>query len=162
MDVNVRLSTDRERLFEAFVASEGSRLRRALVARYGVEVGNDVANDALTHAWSRWSVVESMSNPVGYLYRVAQSAARPHWRWRRRVALVPADDRIEASLLDGEVFTALARLSHEQRVAVLLVHGYGYSYAEVASVLGVGVIAVNNYVHRGVARLRNQLEDRNG
>lgn len=73
--------------FDAFAAGDGERLRRVLVARYGVEIGNDVCADALAYAWEHWERVGPMDNPVGYLYRVAQSASRRHRRWRQRPQL---------------------------------------------------------------------------
>jgi DNA-directed RNA polymerase specialized sigma24 family protein len=54
----------------------------------------------------------------------------------------------------------LGGLNHEQRVSVLLVHGYGYSYGDVAEVLGVSVAAVTNHVHRGLVALRKELGGR--
>ncbi|MGE0878529.1 MAG: RNA polymerase sigma factor [Acidimicrobiia bacterium] len=140
--------------YERFVIEHGPRLRRALVARFGVEIGIEVANDALAQAWARWAEVSTMQNPIGYLFRIAQSAARPHFRWRSRVSLVPPTDRTEFDRYDDGLIDALARLSDAQRVAVLLVHGHGYSYAEVADVLGVSTSAVTNHVHRGLTALR--------
>ncbi|MEO8695965.1 MAG: sigma factor-like helix-turn-helix DNA-binding protein [Acidimicrobiales bacterium] len=46
----------------------------------------------------------------------------------------------------------------DHRVAVLLVHGYSFTYREVAALLGVSEAAVTNYVHRGLTRLRSILE----
>ena len=43
-------------------------------------------------------------------------------------------------------------------MAVLLVHGYGFSYREVAEVLDVSEAAVTNHVHRGLRKLRSRLE----
>ena len=160
IDLRSSLPVPRTAEFEAFVGSDGSRLRRALVARFGVDVGNEVANDALAHAWSRWSTVAVMSNRVGYLYRVGQSAARRHWRWRRGVVLAEVEDRGELDRYDDGLFDALGGLNHDQRVAVMLVHGYGYSYGDVAEILGVSVAAVTNHVHRGLGSLRKQLGGR--
>ena len=42
--------------------------------------------------------------------------------------------------------------------AVVLVHMYGFSYREVADVIGASDAAVTNYVHRGLKRLRDVLE----
>ena len=156
-DLRASLPVPRSAEFEAFVDSDGCRLRRALVARFGVDVGNEVTNDALAHAWSQWATVGVMSNRVGYLYRVGQSAARRYWRWRRGVVLAEVDDRGELDRYDDGLFDALGGLNHEQRVAVLLVHGYGYSYADVADVLGVSVAAVTNHVHRGLGSLRKKM-----
>jgi DNA-directed RNA polymerase specialized sigma24 family protein len=143
--------------FERFMAGEGLRLRRALVARFGVDVGNEVANDALAHAWEHWAEVATMPNRVGYLYRVAQSAARRHWRWQRRVQLSTPDDRTHLDRYDDGLLDALGALTHPQRVAVLLVHGHGYRYADVAEVLGISTAAVTNHVHRGLQALRRHL-----
>src|SRR5690242_14275149 len=77
--------------FAAFAQREGTRLRRVLVAHYGVELGADAAADALRYGWEHWDRVGSMTNPVGYLYRVAQSSVRRQRRWHR-VAPFPSSD----------------------------------------------------------------------
>lgn len=146
--------------FDAFVANEGERLRRALVARYGVDTGNDVCADALAYAWQHWRRVEPMENPIGYLYRVAQSASRRHRRWRQRPNLPPERSRVDAST-DIDLGAALARLKPVQRTCVVLVHIYDWSYDDVAATLGVTGASVRNHLHRGITRLRGLLEDPN-
>jgi RNA polymerase sigma factor (sigma-70 family) len=145
--------------FTTFFADERARLRRALVAAYGVEIGTDVTNDALAWAWEHWDRVEKMDQPLGYLYRVGQSAARRHHRWRRPMdwpTEVLDPDPSDAGLrLDG----ALAQLTPRQRTAALLVHGHGWSYAEVAEATSVSVNSVRNDLHRAMKRLRRQLEN---
>jgi DNA-directed RNA polymerase specialized sigma24 family protein len=151
--------------FEGFMSSSGGRLRQAFVARYGVEIGNEVANEAFVVAWERWSDVSNMGNPTGYLYRVGQSAARPYWRRRRTELAFPIGDGFVGHAgadVDVELFAALARLSAEQRTAVLLVHGHRYTYAEVSDVLGLPVTSVTNHVHRGMRRLRRLLGAHDG
>jgi DNA-directed RNA polymerase specialized sigma24 family protein len=147
--------------FEGFVTSEGSRLRQALIARFGVDVGSEVQREALAWAWEHRDQVRGMTNPVGYLYRVAQSASRSHLRWSRRVLLV---DSSEATLsedrrVDLDLVAALGALRSDQRIAVTLVHAYGWSYAEVADLLRISVAATTNHVHRGLRKLRKVLED---
>jgi DNA-directed RNA polymerase specialized sigma24 family protein len=66
--------------FEDVAAEAEPRLRRALVARYGVELGNDLCSDALAYGWEHRDRVGAMTNPIGYLYRVAQSSARRYHR----------------------------------------------------------------------------------
>lgn len=80
--------------FDRFVAGDGERLRRVLVAQFGVEVGNEIHADALVYAWEHRDRLAGMTNPVGYLYRVARSASRRHRRWRRAVVL-PVERRPE-------------------------------------------------------------------
>ena len=53
---------------------------------------------------------------------------------------------------------ALNTLSERQRVAVVLVCGFGWQLREVADLLGVKTTTVQNHVERGLARLRLDLE----
>src|SRR5436190_20051730 len=68
--------------FERFVAITGNRLRVALVARYGVDVGVEACADALAYAWEHWHRVNAMDNAAGYLFRVGQTSARRQGRWQ--------------------------------------------------------------------------------
>lgn len=139
--------------FTAFVAEVEPRLRRALVALRGPELGRDATAEALAWAWGNWAQVTSMENPAGYLYRVGSSRTRP-----RRPALLP----VVSASFDGSAFEpglgpALARLSERQRAAVVLVHGCGWTHQEVADALGVSRSSVGTHVDRAMARLREEL-----
>jgi RNA polymerase sigma factor (sigma-70 family) len=131
-----------------------------LVARFGVETGSEAFADAMAYAWEHRNRLSEMKNPLGYLYKVGLSRARPHLRWRQRTVLLENDRSQDVREHDIDLIDAFARLSAPQRVAVVMVHGYGATYAEVAEVLGVSVAAVTNHVHRGLRRLRGFLEDR--
>ncbi|MGH1490332.1 MAG: RNA polymerase sigma factor [Acidimicrobiales bacterium] len=50
-------------------------------------------------------------------------------------------------------------LKPDQRVAIVMVHGHGHSYAEAAEVLGVPITTVSNHLNRGLGRLRQYLEE---
>lgn len=136
-------------------------VRRALVSRYGPDIGAECTSEA-----ARWAVehpqrLTALDNPAGYLFRVGQTAARRLLRWRHRTfewtnETQPFED---GEPLDDELFDALRQLSLDHRTAVLLVHGYGFTYRDVAEVLDVSEAAVTNYVHRGLKRLRKLLED---
>jgi RNA polymerase sigma factor (sigma-70 family) len=145
--------------FAQFVAVDAPRLRQVLVARYGHEVGGEAFAEAIAWAWEQRDRLENMANPVGYLYRVGQSATRRHHRWTRNVSLIDADRPVAAEPPDEDLLRALATLKHAQRVAVVLVHSHGWSYGEVAEVLDVSTDAVRNHVHRGLRRLRALLEE---
>ena len=49
---------------------------------------------------------------------------------------------------------ALAELTERQRLAVGLVHGYGWTLREVAELCGLRVTTVQNHLERGLAHLR--------
>lgn len=134
------------------------RLRRALVARYGIDLGTEAAADAIAWGVEHTERLAALENPSGYLYRVGQSAVRRHLRAGRAPLRFPAEEMPGETDLPGDVFEELKGLKPEQRVAVLLVHGYGFTYREVAEVLSVSEAAVTNHVHRGMKRLRRRLE----
>ena len=144
--------------FEHFVAATGSRLRVALVARYGVEVGVDACADALAYAWEHWPRVGTMTNPAGYLYRVGQTSARRQARWGR-VPAFPAERSGDAAAEGSDGLEhLLAKLDERQRVAVVLAHVYEWSYADIAGLLDVSVATVRNLIHRGMTTLRRTTE----
>lgn len=53
---------------------------------------------------------------------------------------------------------ALAELSEQQRLAVVLVHGFGWTMREVAELTGTKVPTIQTHLDRGLARLRTYLE----
>ncbi len=143
---------EEEDAFDRFVERVEPRLRRAMVVLRGPEDGADAAAEALMWAWEHWAEVSQMQNPAGFLYRVGQTKSRS----RRRGLLpvrVPEDARFEPGLSP-----ALAKLSDAQRTAVVLVHGFAWTYQEVADALGVSKSSVGTHVSRGMARLRHELE----
>lgn len=143
---------------ESWIVATGETLRRALVARNGLVDGSDAAAAAVAWAWEHRGELATMTNPAGYLYRVGQSSLRRRrLRDRRHTTLVPDAVSREMPEFDDALFTALSRLSAAQRVAVVMVHMYGFSYCDVAAVLAVSESAVTNHVHRGLSRLRRLL-----
>jgi RNA polymerase sigma factor (sigma-70 family) len=143
--------------FEAFVRGAEPRLRRALVAAYGFEDGRDATAEALAYAWEHWARVRDMPNAAGYLFRIAQSSAARGRRWHRRPPsllnhLSGSEHEFEPGLPK-----ALASLSERQRIAVVLVHGFGYTMREVADLTGVKITTVQNHLERGLRRLRDRL-----
>jgi RNA polymerase sigma factor (sigma-70 family) len=144
---------DGEAGFKAFVAYCEPRLRNALMATYGTERGREATAEALAACWERWEEVRLMTNPVGWCYRSGQSRTRD--RKSRPVHFRPehADPWVEPGLR-----AALAKLPRRQRVAVVLVHGYGLTVNEVAALLGIRATSVRTHVSRGLASLRGTLK----
>jgi len=157
-DTAMSATDDQSARFTAFVVATEPRLRRALVAAYGAEVGRDAAADALTWAWEHFERVEAMRNPGGYLYRVGQSAAK-----RSRRGHVSKDLRLvgperEAGLApEPGLSAALTELSPRQRTAVLLIDGWGCTQREAAETMGCRISTVRVHQRRGIARLRESL-----
>jgi DNA-directed RNA polymerase specialized sigma24 family protein len=148
------VSDEREEEFRRFFNEAEPRLRRALVAAYGTDRGREATAEALAYAWEHWDRVQEMGNAVGYLYRVGQSRTRP----RRVRRLFDRGHHAGDPVVEPALPAALAALSERQRVAVVLVHGFGWTLAEVAEVTGLRVTTVQNHVTRGLDHLRRKLE----
>jgi len=147
-----------DRRFARFIEPAAVTLRRALVARNGVEDGCDATAEAIAWAWEHRGEVEAMANPLGYLFRVGQSSLRRERRIRARHGELRVEPYLEPGApFDHDLFAGLRRLTDDQRTAVVLVHMYGFSYREVADVLDVSEAAVTNHVYRGLQRLRRLL-----
>jgi RNA polymerase sigma-70 factor, ECF subfamily len=144
------------------VVAAQPRVLEALVARYGPEVGGEATDEAVAWALAHTDRLGDVRNLVAYLYRVGQSKARPSLRWRARRADPLADDVIVATdvrPIDPSLVDALRKLTPDQRAAVLLVHAYGWTIAEVADLRGVAVTAVTNHLRRGLIALRKHLPE---
>lgn len=77
---------------------------------------------------------------------------------RSRSRRCPASRRRRSPSGDEPLVAALAALTFHQRVAVVLVHGYGYRLAEAADVLGCTVSTLRNHLARGLEHARRELE----
>jgi RNA polymerase sigma-70 factor (ECF subfamily) len=143
-------------------------------------VGPDVAEDATQEAFLRLLKhprLEELEISVSYLLRVVQNILRR--RHTRTVRLreilerevVPAEKRkaggikpvyerpqSRASIQQVDLDRAMNRLSDDERDTIRLVVCEGLSYAEAARSLGVSVTTVNNWRHRGLARLRGVID----
>jgi DNA-directed RNA polymerase specialized sigma24 family protein len=146
--------------FEAFIADAQVKLRRALVSRYGVDLGVEACSEATAWAWANRDRLLAMANPVGYLYRVGQTAVRNETRFHRAPLFPREGADPEMPVVDQGLHEALTRLTPDQRAAVMLVHAHGYRYAEAADLLDIPVSTLKNHLHRGGRRLRKLLEQR--
>lgn len=140
--------------FTEFVRDVEPRLKHALVAAFGTEVGMEATRDALAVGWERWEQVRTKANPAGYLFGVGRNKARR--RIRRQVAF-PAPPSTREPWVEPALPEAFRRLSERQRVAVLLLYGYEWTHAEVAALMGVSVSTVEQHAARGMAKLRRAI-----
>jgi len=111
----------------------------------------------------------------GWLYRIVLNVYRNRRRIRKLATVsldAPEADALLAGADDGskqpeavlergegshELAVQIAALPHHLRIAVVLRHVEGLSYAEIATILGQPIGTVKANVHRGVRLLRQAL-----
>ena len=76
--------------FTEFVKLTEPRLRHALTAMFGTEVGKEMAAESLGYGWEHWDRIRVMANPAGYLYTVGRDRGR-RLITRRRPVFLPVD-----------------------------------------------------------------------
>ena len=140
--------------FESFVCTTEPRLRDALSATLGTDAGREATADALAYAWEHWDRVGAMENPAGYLYRVGRNRGRR--ALQHRVVLMPVATE-HAPWIEPGLPAALASLSEQQRVVVMLVHCFEWTLGEVAGLLDLSKSTVQSHAERGLNRLRSRL-----
>ena len=136
------------------------RWATALVGRR--DVAEDLAQDALERTGRRLS---ELDEPAAYLRRSVVNACRSWHRSDRRELrrirrVTPADEATgpsEISAPSREVLAALKMLPYPQRAAVVLRFWADWSDIDVATGLGCKPASVRVLVHRGIARLREEL-----
>ena len=139
--------------FTRFVKEMEPRLRHAFVAVLGQELGREATAEAMAYAWEHWEQVEGMENPAGYLYRVGRS--RTKTRRFRSLFLPGPQDRLPG--VEPGLPKALTGLSERQRVAVVMVHAYGWGREETAEMLDVSLSTLDSHLQRGLVKLRSAL-----
>lgn len=109
----------------------------------------------------------------GWLARITTNAFLDEMRRRKRRPTEPLPEHdperllplspepaeeLAGARLDEEIQAALARVSPEFRVVLVLSDVVGHSYAEIADELGVPIGTVRSRLHRGRAALREALD----
>jgi RNA polymerase sigma factor (sigma-70 family) len=147
--------------FGAFVSAHEARLRQAFTVLWGPAFGREVTVDVLSFAWEHWQRIESMENPVGYLFVVGRDRGRRGLQRRDRpvASLGDASDRDSGTLVEFEPALAglVEGLPIRERQVVMLVYGYQWSMREVGELLGVSKSTVQTHADRALTKLRSGL-----
>jgi RNA polymerase sigma-70 factor (ECF subfamily) len=152
--------------FGEFFEEHYRRLFHAMVLICGQKSeADDVAQGAFVCVLERWDRVKLMEDPVAYLFTVAlneqRSRSRRARRWAQRSLFTRQEpDGVSAvAIARADIGRALARLTEDQRTAVVLVDFAGLRSAEAADVLGIEPDAVRARLHRARTTLREGWND---
>ena len=142
--------------FEDFFHEVEPKLRAALVARHGSYRGREATAEALTWAWEHQDELPGIKSPLGYLYRVGTT--RTSSRHPFMAILHGREEQISFEpTFEPKLASLLGNLPRQQRVATVLVHGYGLTLKETAAFMGIKITSVQNHATRGLEKLRRGL-----
>ncbi len=140
--------------------------RYAYALTRDAEAGDDLVQDTLERALSRWRL-RAPDDLRAWLFAILRNRFIDGYRSaRRRGRDAPLEQAASASvpplgdamLGTRDILTALERLPEEQRSLLLLVSVEDLTYAEAAHVLGVPIGTVMSRLSRARERLRAMLD----
>jgi RNA polymerase sigma-70 factor (sigma-E family) len=153
--------------FDEFVAARlPALLRYAMVITGDHHVAEDVVQDALVRAQSRWSRIAATERPEAYVKRIVLNE---YLSWRRRLrttrsiptpdemieqAAGPMGDPTGAVAERDAVVALIAGLPPRQRAVLALRYYEGLSDAEIADLLGCAEATVRSHAARALTALR--------
>jgi RNA polymerase sigma-70 factor (ECF subfamily) len=155
---------------EALLAGMRPKLHRYCSRMVGSAIdGEDVLQDALIKAMEALQSVTSVTNPEGWLFRIAHNTALDFLRRRnRQEALRSAEevemiadqlDDVEARQIAATSLRTFMRLPVAQRSSVILMDVLGCSLVEVCDIMDFSLPAVKAALHRGRTQLREFAEE---
>jgi DNA-directed RNA polymerase specialized sigma24 family protein len=147
--------------FEEFYRDQRVPVGRALALTLrDAALAAEAVDEAMARAYQRWSRVQALDNPGGWVYRVGLNWSRSILRRALRPAPVWVTDSgamIDGTGLDPTIDRALAQLSIEHRAVVVCRLLIGYSEAQTAVALGLRPGTVKSRLARATARLQSLL-----
>jgi RNA polymerase sigma-70 factor (ECF subfamily) len=142
---------------ERLYREDGARLWRALVAFSG---DREVASDAVAEAFAQAIGREShLRDPQRWVWRAAFRIAAGELKDRRGFRAPIADQSYEMEEPPATLVAGLARLSPNQRAALVLHYYAGYPTKEIAGIIGSSPATVRVHLSQGRKRLRRILEE---
>jgi len=139
--------------FAVLVDKYEAPLREFLARMGGADLADDIAQDAFVKAWRAAGQYDGRARYSTWLTRIA---------WRCRIDALrrarPAEPEAEpVAAADGEraeVNDMLSRLGVNERAALVLCEGHGWTHAEAADLLGMPLGTLKSTVARAKAKCR--------
>lgn len=159
------ITVSTEETFESLYRREYPGLVAVATALSGTfEDGEDVVQDTMVKALTRWNTLRRFERPGAWCHRVLVNSCRSRWRRRRTETRYLARLRREEPTAAGpsvEViafWSAVRRLPERQRLVVALHYAGDRSVAEVASILDVPEGTVKSDLSRARAALTQEMD----
>jgi RNA polymerase sigma factor (sigma-70 family) len=145
--------------FEVFYRDRWQRIYRAVaVAIKDSDLAKEAVDEAMTRAYERWRIVSTMSNPEGWVFRVAMNWATSRLRRRGlRVRELATPGVTYQPEPEPGLVVAVRSLPRRQRDVVIARCLLDMSEVDTAEALGIPVGTVKSRLNRGLARLKEAL-----
>lgn len=142
--------------FSALYRDHRDRLRRTAYLMVGqAAVAEEIVHDAFVRVHDRWDRLDA---PGAYLRRTVVNLCLA---WRQRDTMARERLPRPPAALDppeiDETWDRLARLSREQRVAVVLRYYEDLPMDEIARIMGCRTATVRTRIHRALTSLRKEM-----
>ena len=153
--------------YEAFVRRHFHPLERSLsLITLDAGLAADAAQDAFLRLYLRWADVDTLEDPVAWLYRVGINRCYDYRRQLKRAARL--FDRLAAQAgsdeqggqwsPDAGFVSLVKRLPRQQRVATVLFYQADLSTKEIARTMQISESAVKSHLQRARETLRPLVE----
>jgi RNA polymerase sigma factor (sigma-70 family) len=156
------------RVFEMLVRRHQGLVRAQLRKLLGDDpaTADDLAQETFELAWRKLAQFRNESRFASWLYRIAYACFLQFVRSQKGLTQSPLNFDHESTDVETadlnlglDLAAALARLSMNQRVALIYCAQLGLSHEEAADVLNMPLGSVKTHILRGKARLRELLQD---
>jgi RNA polymerase sigma-70 factor, ECF subfamily len=155
---------------ERLLTAMRPRLHRYCARMVGSVIdGEDVLQDALVKAVEAFASASPISNPEGWLFRIAHNTALDFLRHRNRQQALRSGEEVDmiADQADTVASRQIAsaslrtfmRLPVAQRASVILMDVLGCSLQEICEVMDFSLPAVKAALHRGRTQLRELADE---
>lgn len=153
------------RMAGAYAVFAPAMYRLALSLTNDHSAAEDLLQEAFVRVFSRPRHVTGSRELGAYLNRTVINLARRRWRRARMErsflarAMAPAESDASSDGVHEVVWRLLMQLPIRQRAAIVLRYYEELTEAEVADRLGCSPAAARSLMHRGMKRLRDQVEE---
>jgi len=140
------------------------------------EDARDICQETFLRAFRSLPAFRGQAKFSSWLYRIALNLCRDWIRRERRTALVQAPEGVEIAEMAAQIEPvesiedlvarrdlarvierAMARLSEDQRTAIVLKEYHGLTFQEIADVVGCPLSTVKTRLYQGLSVLRREL-----
>lgn len=151
--------------FLAYVRGRAGSLRRSAYLLCGnAHQADDLVQETLTTAYSRWARVSQADNVDAYVHRILvrtfiNERRRGWWKVRLFGTAAPDEAQFSAGLEEREVLrAALSRLTSKQQAVLVLRYLCDRSVADVAILLGCSEGTVKSQTSHALTAMRKILD----